>query len=133
MVHETTKVMPKAAFVEEQKCLKSAPELGETQVIPKIANVRKNNIVYYRQNRYQMPKGTYHPGRKARIEVDESAGMVRFYDYQSGEILEELGLARGTGRCVRNTRPMRDRKVCLQYPSYEGQAGPVRRTYRKSA
>lgn len=111
IVHETTKMVPKVAFVEEQKHLKPAPELGQTEVIPKIANVRQNNIVFYRQNRYQMPKGTYSPGRKARIEVDETAGVVRFYDHRSGEMLEELGLAAGIGQCIRNKHPMRDRKT----------------------
>lgn len=112
MVHETTKMVPKVAFTEEQKHLKAAPELGETEVIPKVANVRTNNVVYYSQNRYQMPKGTYRPGRRARIEVDEAAGLVRFYDHHSGEMLEEHSLARGVvGKCIRNSHPQRDKKT----------------------
>lgn len=55
LVHETTKMVPKVAFREEQKHLKSTPELGESAVIPKIAIVRPNNIVFYGQNRYQLP------------------------------------------------------------------------------
>lgn len=109
MIHETTKMVPKVSFTEEQKHLKSAPELGETQIIPKTAIVRRSNVVFYGQNRYQMPKGTYQPGRKARIEVDENAGTIRFYDHRSGEFLEEHELARGvTGKNIRNTRPYRD-------------------------
>jgi len=114
LVHETTKMVPKAAFTQEQKHLKPAPELGSSEVIPKVANVRKNNVVFYRQNRYQMPKGTYLPGRKSRIEVDEASGLVRFYDYHSGELLEEHSLAVGVGKCVRNSRnshPQRDSKT----------------------
>jgi transposase len=113
MVHETTKMVPKVAFAEEQKHLKSTPELGETEVIPKTAIVRQNNIVFYGQNRYQMPKGTYYPGRKARIETDEAAGIVRFYDSQSSELLEEHKLAgKGVkGKCIRITHPQRDRKT----------------------
>ena len=113
MVHETTKMIPNVAFIEEQKHLKPAPELGETEVVPKIANIRKNNVVFYRQNRYQVPKGTYYPGKKARIEVDETAGIIRFYDSQSGEFLEEHKLVgEGVkGKCIRNTHPERDRKT----------------------
>jgi transposase len=111
MVHETTKMIPKVVFAEEQKHLKAAPELGDAVVIPKIAIVRKNNIVMYKQNRYCMPKGTYRPGRKARIETDETLGIVRFFDYESGELLEELPLCDGIGRCVRNAHPQRDRKT----------------------
>jgi hypothetical protein len=113
MVHETTKVIPKIAFIEEQKRLKSAPELGETEILPKTAIVRQNNVVFYNQNRYQMPKGTYRPGRKARIEVDVTSGTVCFYDSQSNEFFEELKLVPEgiKGRCVRNGHPGRDRRA----------------------
>ena len=111
MVHETTKMIPKVVFAEEQKHLKATPELGEQVIIPKIAIIRKNNIVMYKQNRYCMPKGSYRPGRKARIETDEAAGTVRFFDYDSDEMLEELPLSDGIGRCIRNTHPQRDRKT----------------------
>jgi transposase len=113
MVHETTKMIPRIVFAEEQKRLKSAPELDERTVIPKVANVRPNNIVFYRQNRYQMPKGTYQPGRKALIETDEAAGLIRFYDIRSGEVLEEHKLAPSCvkGKCIRNNHPQRDRRT----------------------
>lgn len=109
MVHETTKIIPTVAFAEEQKHLKSAPELGETVIIPKISIVRKNNVVMYKQNRYQMPSGTYQPGRKARIETDEVAGTVRFFDSETSELLEQLPLTNGVGKSVRNNHPQRDR------------------------
>ena len=54
-MHETTKMIPKLIFLEEQKHLKSVPALSEP-LIPKTAIVRKNNIVMYKQNRYVMPK-----------------------------------------------------------------------------
>lgn len=108
-IHETTKIIPKIAFVEEQKRLKAVPELGENVVLPQIAIVRKNNVVMYRQNRYCMPKGTYRPGRKARIETDETAGILRFFDCATGEALEELPLTQGSGKCIRNAHPDRDR------------------------
>lgn len=111
MVHETTKMVPKVMFGEEQKHLKNVPTLGEQVVIPKIAIIRKNNIVMYRQNRYCMPHGTYRPGRKARIETDETAGIIRFFDQENGDLLEELPLAEGIGQCIRNTHPQRDRKT----------------------
>jgi transposase len=114
LVHETTKMIPKAAFTQEQKYLKSAPELGNSEIIPKVANVRKNNVVFYRQNRYQMPKGSYRPGRKARIEVDEAVGLVRFYDYHNGELIEEYSLCTQVGKHVRHSsysHPQRDSKT----------------------
>ena len=111
LIHETTKMIPKVAFDEEHRHLKSVPELGVTEIIPKVAIIRKNNIVFYGQNRYQMPKGTYAPGRKARIEVDEEKSTVLFYDYNTEELLEEHRLELGIGKSVRNTHPERDRRT----------------------
>ena len=108
-IHETTKMVPKVVFTEEQKHLKAAPELGDKVVLPKVAIVRKNNIVMYKQNRYCMPHGTYYPGRQAQIEVDENAGIIKFFDFKTGEVLEEHVLAEGVGKCVRQNHPERDR------------------------
>lgn len=108
-IHETTKMVPKVVFAEEQKHLKAVPKLGDKVVLPRVAIVRKNNVVMYKQNRYCMPSGTYYPGRKARIEVDENAGNIKFFDFTTGEILEEYALATGIGKCVRQNHPERDR------------------------
>ena len=108
-IHETTKMVPKVVFAQEQKHLKAAPELGDKVVLPKTAFIRKNNVVLYKQNRYCMPNGTYYPGRKARIEVDETTRTIKFFDLQTGEILEKHRLAEGIGKCVRQNHPDRDR------------------------
>lgn len=110
-VHHTTKMVPKVVFTEEAKHLKYVPELGETAAIPRVSIVRKNNIVMYKQNRYCMPRGTYRPGMKARIEADEAAGIIRFFDCDNDELLEELPLSQGIGQCIRNAHPQRDRKT----------------------
>ena len=113
-LHETTKMVPNVAFTEEQRRLKSAPELGITEITPEVAIIRKNNVAFYGQNRYQMPKGTYAPGRKTRIEVAEKKSMVLFYDYTTGELLEEHRLELGIGKSIRNTHPDRDRRTRYQ-------------------
>lgn len=58
-----------------------------------------------------MALGTYRPGRRARIEVDDEAGIVRFFDSVSGEELEEHNLERRKGKKVGGTHPQRDRKT----------------------
>lgn len=107
--HNTTKIIPAVAFREEIKHLKTAPELGETSIPPRVAIIRKDNVVMYRQNRYCMPKGTYRPGRQARIEED--GNTLRFFDAQTDEPLEELPLGSGIGQCIRNNHPLRDKKT----------------------
>jgi transposase len=108
LVHETTKMIPKVVFAEEQKHLKAVPELSQP-LIPKIAMVRKTNVVMYRQNRYCMSTGTYQPGKKVRIETDESSEIIRFFDMKDNLMIEEYPIASGTGRCIRNNHPERDK------------------------
>ena len=70
-------------FAEEIKHLTPVPTLSKP-IEPKLAIIRKTNVVHYRQNRYEVPKGTYFPGRQARIEADGQNGMVCFYDKETG-------------------------------------------------
>lgn len=114
LVHETTKMVPSVVFVQEQKHLKAVPELSEPSMVPKIAIVRKNNIVMYRQNRYCMPKGTYQPGRKVRIETDEKQENISFFDLKDNSLIEEHPICSGVGKCVRNSHAERDRHANLQ-------------------
>jgi transposase len=98
-IHETTKMIPKRVFSEEIKCLKPVPTLS-SPVLPKTAIVRPTNVVHYRQNRYAVPKGSYFPGRKARIEADDEKGTVTFYDSESGELLASHAIHYGIGKGV---------------------------------
>ena len=83
-IHDTAKMIPDVVFAEEIKHLRSVPGLFEAPK-PKSAIIRKTNVVHYRQNRYEVPKGTYLPGREAVISVDEAAGTVTFCDKKTGE------------------------------------------------
>jgi transposase len=99
-IHETTKMIPDRAFAEEMKHLKAVPSLNEATV-PRTAAVRPTNVIPYKQNRYQVPKGTYYPGRSAEITVDEEKGKVFFADPQTGELLAEHTLeTRQKGRLI---------------------------------
>ena len=108
-IHNTTKIIPAVAFAEERKYLKPVPELGEIQQLPRFALIRKNNVVMYKQNRYSMPKGTYRPSRQAKIEADDKT--IRFFDAETNELIEQLPLAQGIGKSVRNTHPERERST----------------------
>jgi hypothetical protein len=111
-VHETTKMVPKCVFLEEQKHLKPAPTLTAPKA-PRTANVRPDNVVHYLQNRYAVPRGTYTPGRKARIEVDEGKGTVVFYDASTDELLASHFIHYGKGKHIplpRNADRFRETK-----------------------
>ena len=93
-IHDTTKMIPNVVFAEEIKHLKMAPMLS-TPPKPRVAIVRKTNVVHYLQNRYEVPKGTYTPGREAIITADEKAGTVTFCDSITGELLASHKVAVG--------------------------------------
>ncbi len=98
-VHETTKMIPNHVFANEIKHLKTVPTLS-APVCPKTAAIRKTNVVHYLQNRYEVPKGTYFPGRTARIEADAQAGRVTFYDAKTNEWLAAHNISYSKGRFV---------------------------------
>jgi len=85
-IHDTTKMIPNVVFSEEAKHLKDVPTLSSPSK-PKTAIVRKTNVVHYLQNRYEVPQGTYLPGRVALITIDEEADTVSFSDLETGEFL----------------------------------------------
>ena len=67
---------------------------------PQTALVRPSNVIHFRQNRYAVPKGTYFPGRRARIEVNDEDGTVAFYDSVSSELLASHTIQYGVGKGV---------------------------------
>lgn len=97
--HETTKMVPNRVFVEENKQLKPVPTLSEP-AIPQTAIIRPSNVVHFRQNRYAVPKGTYTPGRKARIDADDDKGTVLFFDSEGGELLASHMIYYGVGKMI---------------------------------
>ena len=98
-VHDTTKMIPDRVFIEESRHLKSVPTLS-APIHPKTAVIRKTNVVHYLQNRYELPRGTYFPGRMARIEADSQSGRVSFYDAGTNELLVRHNISYSKGRLV---------------------------------
>jgi hypothetical protein len=92
-------MVPNRVFVEESKQLKPVPTLSEP-TLPQTAIVRPSNVVHFRQNRYSVPRGTYSPGRKARIEADDEKGTVSFFDSENGELLAAHNICYGVGKGV---------------------------------
>ena len=72
-VHEVTKKVPAEVFTLEKEHLKPIPNLfnikTDTNILTYI--VRKDNTVIYKQNRYQVPKGTYEPGLEVKLKISK--------------------------------------------------------------
>jgi transposase len=98
--HGTTKMIPNRMYMEELKYMTHVPELSRPPE-PSVAIVRKTNVVHYKQNRYEVPKGTYYPGRKAEIHANAKSGEVTFYDVKTQELLAEHKICEDVGKLVR--------------------------------
>jgi transposase/predicted CopG family antitoxin len=98
-IHDTIKMIPNRVFIEEIRHLKPVPTLS-APVCPKTAAVRKTNVIHYLQNRYEVPKGTYFPGRTARIEANTTTGRVSFYDAKNNDLLAEHNISYTKGRLI---------------------------------
>jgi len=109
LVHETTKMIPKIVFEQEKKHLKPVAALGIKTEIPRVATVRKTNVVVYKQNRYAMPKGTYYPGRKMKISECQDGKSIDFNDLETKELIQRHFICAEKGKHIATNHPERDR------------------------
>lgn len=81
-VHETTKKVPAEVFTLEKEHLQPIPTLFSniTNSNSLTYIVRKNNTVFYKQNRYQVPKGTYSPGKEVKLVISKDIMEIRDQD-----------------------------------------------------
>lgn len=102
--HEITKKVPAEVFTLEKEHLLPIPQLfgKNSPAISLTYGVRKNNIVLYKQSRYQVPKGTYSPGRQVNIIANGT--KINIIDAETGEliinhqIITKQGALRGIGK-----------------------------------
>lgn len=108
--HQTTKKIPAQMFALEKQHLILVPAF-ET-VVPECIvtyQVRKDNTVVYRSNRYQVPFGTYHPGLRACLQ--ERDGKLRIANPETGELYVTHSIPSGSGNLVRITNPERRKGI----------------------
>lgn len=106
-VHEVTKKVPAEVFALEREHLKPIPNLFNTNIDTNILTymVRKDNTILYKQNRYQVPKGTYQPGLEVEIKiVDEKMNVVNM---KTGEIIVSHSINTGKGTLIQIRHPER--------------------------
>ena len=103
-VHETTKRIPAEVFALEKEHLLPVPTLLENRFNKNILTylVRKNNTVCYKQNRYQVPKGTYKPGKQ--VELNIVNGTMEIVGQETGELIARHKVSLEKGQLVRLER-----------------------------
>ncbi len=95
-MHIITKKIPAEVFTLEKEHLDPIPHFRFDQQIHTSVTypVRKNNTVLYKQNRYQVPTGTYLPGREVEILVkDKNLSII---DHSTGELIRIVHPERDT-------------------------------------
>ncbi|WP_243122222.1 IS21 family transposase [Clostridium thermarum] len=106
-VHDITKKVPAEVLVSERQHLQPVPQSidKKSNDTSLIYSVRKNNIVFYKQNRYQVPKGTYEPGKQVKLVLkDNSLDIV---DLETGEIIAHHVISSKKGELVKLNHPER--------------------------
>lgn len=110
--HGTTKKIPAEVFALEKEYLLSVPSHSFTAADESITyQVRKDNIVLYKGNRYRVPKGTYCPGKKVHIVIKEET--VSITDCLTGEIYATHPLCHEKGKLIGQKRTDRDKSKSI--------------------
>lgn len=106
-VHDIMKKAPVEVFALESQHLQPVPQSLNKKFndISLTYNVRKNNTVFYKQSRYQVPKGTYEPGKQVKLVIkDNSMDIV---DLETGEIIAHHVVSSKRGELVKLNHPER--------------------------
>lgn len=111
--HGTIKKIPAEVFALERESLIPVSHYSfETAVNESIPyQVRKDNIVLYKGNRYRVPKGTYYPGKKVFMVVNDD--ILSITDCITGEIYATHPLCKERGRLIGQKRQDRDTSKTL--------------------
>jgi transposase len=112
LIHETTKMIPKIVFQEEQKHLLPVNQLISADKHVQYATVRKSNVVIYKQNRYALPKGTYAPSKEVRLEPSED--NLKIFEKDSDILLMNYPIEKGKGKYIGITHPERELNLKLK-------------------
>lgn len=112
-VHETIKKIPAEVFKVEREYLipvseySFAPAVNEN--IPH--QVRKDNTVLYRGNRYRVPKGTYKPGLKVYLILNDE--IISITDIETGEIYAKHTICYEKGKLIGSRYKERDKSKTI--------------------
>jgi transposase len=111
--HQTTQLVPKHEFIEEQKHLLPLKQNRNNQSGPyKSYKVRKDNTICYKSNYYSLPLGTYkNQGTSVLIQLKEHEILI--FDEEKKQICTHV-LNNGRGKIIRNTDHKREKSKTLE-------------------
>ncbi|MFW6382396.1 MAG: IS21 family transposase [Bacillota bacterium] len=101
--HGTTKKIPAQVFTVEKKYLKPVSEKikNNSSDLSITYQVRKDNTIPIKGNRYSVPLGTYQ-GPESYVKVLKSNNNYLVYDFEGIKILAEHKVIKGKGKLSKN-------------------------------
>ena len=113
-IHGTTKKIPAEVFALEKEYLLPVSEYSFTTVTNNNISyqVRKDNIILYKGNRYRVPKGTYSPGKCVYMILDSEENLS-ITDTLTGEIYAKHPLCHEKGKLIGQKRTTRDKSKTI--------------------
>ena len=112
--HGTTKKIPAEVFAIEKEYLIPVSEYSFAKPTNDSVTyqVRKDNVVLYKSNRYRVPKGTYKPGKRVFVIVE--GDMVSIVDIETGVLYAKHPLCTGKGELIgESSRAGRDKSKTI--------------------
>jgi len=98
--HEMTQKIPAEVFTLEREHLTPVSSYDTTVSDTSVTyQVRKDNTVLFRSNRYCVPKGTYRPGMRVKLKI--TGNTLTITDPDSLVVFARHTLATGRGRLIR--------------------------------
>ena len=110
--HGTTKKIPAEVFAVEKEHLIPVSEYSFAKPADDSITyqVRKDNVVLYRSNRYRVPKGTYKKGANNRVFMVVEGEYVSIVDVETGVLYAKHLLSTGKGELIgESSRAGRDK------------------------
>lgn len=106
--HGTTKKIPAEVFALEKEYLVPVSNHNNYDSNRSITyQVRKDNLVVYKGNRYRVPRGTYAPGKKVYMILNN--GRISITDAETGEIYAEYQECLEKGKLIGTKSAPRDK------------------------
>lgn len=105
-IHGTTKKIPVQVFGEEQKHLRPIPSIINIAEDIVTRQVRKDNTIWYRSNRYTLPLGSYHPQKEVVIKEEGSTLVIS--NLETGQELARHQISLDKGKLIKNNNHKRD-------------------------
>lgn len=113
-VHGTIKQIPVEVFTLENEYLLPVSEYSFTAATNESITyqVRKDNIVLYKGNRYRVPKGTYSKEKRVYMKLADE-DFISIVDVLTGEIYAKHPLCHEKGKLIGKKRDVRDKSKTL--------------------